>query len=67
MKRIFIPALTVMMLPLAAYGSCVSPAGKEGQLIYNADYHIPQYCNGTQWMPFSAIDPAARRGRTMRA
>ena len=27
-------------------GGCTSPAGAEGQEIYNSDYHVIQYCNG---------------------
>lgn len=31
-------------------GPCSSPSGYEGQIIYNADYHVMQYCNGGNWL-----------------
>ena len=36
-----------------AYADCTSPAGKEADRIYNSDYHTLQFCNGTNWVPFS--------------
>lgn len=39
--------LTLFALPARA--ACTSPAGNEGQMMYNADYHVMQYCNGTNW------------------
>jgi len=32
--------------------SCSSPAGIEGQIVYNNDYNKLQYCNGTGWRAF---------------
>jgi hypothetical protein len=31
-------------------GGCASPAGNEGDLIYNKDYHTEQFCNGASWI-----------------
>src|SRR5262249_39628149 len=36
----------------ARAANCASPARAEGTIIYNSDYHILQYCNGTSWIPF---------------
>jgi Concanavalin A-like lectin/glucanases superfamily len=33
-----------------AQASCTSPADPAGTMIYNKDYHVPQYCDGTKWM-----------------
>lgn len=34
-----------------AGGSCTTPAGDEGDIIYNSTHHVMQYCNGTNWVP----------------
>lgn len=33
-----------------ARASCTNPVGSDGNLIYNGDYHVPQYCNGVSWV-----------------
>jgi hypothetical protein len=33
-------------------GTCSSPAGNEGDIKYNGDYHTYQFCNGTNWIPY---------------
>lgn len=33
-----------------ALGSCSAPAGVAGEMVYNADNDIMQYCNGTDWV-----------------
>lgn len=46
----------LLCLPLtiasgAAYAeTCVQPAGREADLIYNSDYHAYQFCNGVHWV-----------------
>lgn len=37
-----------------ALADCANPTAKEGSIIYNADYHIPQYCNGTLWIAWGS-------------
>jgi hypothetical protein len=34
----------------ARAGTCSNPTGNEGAYIYNTDYHVMQFCNGTTWM-----------------
>jgi opacity protein-like surface antigen len=33
-----------------AYAACTDPAGVEGDLMYNSDYHTYQFCNGALWL-----------------
>lgn len=33
-----------------AHADCTSPAAVEGELLYNYDFHVLQYCNGTGWV-----------------
>jgi hypothetical protein len=40
----------VMLLPTHAFAACSSPAGNAGQMLYNKDYHVLQYCNGAKWL-----------------
>lgn len=52
--RIF-AAATLLGLALftaapAALAACVSPVGAEGDMIYNADNKVMQYCDNTNWI-----------------
>ena len=29
---------------------CASPAGRQGDIFYNVDYKLPQYCDGKHWI-----------------
>lgn len=46
--------VVVFLWPLHALAACSNPSGSEGQYIYNADYHVMQYCNGTRWRAMGA-------------
>jgi hypothetical protein len=41
--------LIAVFTPPARAGTCSSPSGNEGDMIYNSDYHVMQYCNGIKW------------------
>ena len=44
-------------------GTCASPAGHEGDVIYNAaSYHVPQFCNGTNWIAMGKVPGAGGAG-----
>jgi hypothetical protein len=47
-----IAAFVFLLSPSAYSGTCTIPAGTEGKVIYNYDYHTYQYCNGTYWIAF---------------
>lgn len=34
----------------AAVAACLSPAGNEGELVYNSTHKVVQFCNGTVWI-----------------
>jgi hypothetical protein len=38
------------MTATPARASCFNPAGNTGDTMYNADWHVPQYCNGGAWI-----------------
>lgn len=48
-------------LPGLARAACSSPTGVAGQMVYNADHHVHQYCDDTDWiaMAVSAGDGGA--------
>jgi hypothetical protein len=46
----------LLLAPVAARAACSSPAGVPGQIVYNTDYHVPQYCNGTEWIAFGVVN-----------
>lgn len=39
--------------------ACTGPAGDEGDMFYNGDDNVYQYCNGTDWMATASINPGA--------
>lgn len=47
--------LITLLSPIPAHAACTSPAGQEGEKIYNADYHVMQYCNGTAWKAMGKV------------
>lgn len=63
MKRgLVFGALALLLLPVPAQAACTSPAGAEGVQVYNNGSHTMQYCNGTAWVSFGPLDPAAGGG-----
>lgn len=41
-------------LPVIADAACTSPAGVEGETVYNTDYAVMQFCDGTNWVSMAA-------------
>lgn len=66
--RIYNRALSasdVLTLYNATATACASPLGYTGDLIYNAGtYHVPQYCDGTNWKPLGKVPGAGGTGCT---
>jgi hypothetical protein len=49
--------------PPALGAGCASPVGHAGDLMYNAGtYHVPQYCDGTNWIPLGKVPGAGGGG-----
>ena len=42
--------LLFTLLPSAAHAVCTSPAGTEGEQIYNTTHKTMQFCDGTNWV-----------------
>src|SRR5665213_1008374 len=60
--RLFLPLLFLAFLfcaPHPAYAACASPAGVEGQILYNSTYHVMQYCSNTGWNAMGATKAGA--------
>lgn len=36
----------------AAMAACIDPGGEGGDILYNADHKVMQYCNGDEWIGF---------------
>jgi hypothetical protein len=64
MKKFLIAAaaLSFVLVPALARAACSNPAGDEGEMLYNGDYNVMQFCNGTDWIAAGAINPAAGSG-----
>lgn len=41
--------------PAPALADCANPAGTLGSFIYNLDYHVPQFCDGTDWKSMGKV------------
>jgi long-tail fiber proximal subunit len=39
----------IFIHPSSAFGACANPVGVEAEQIYNRDYKVMQYCDGTTW------------------
>ncbi len=48
-----LPAL-LALAPSAAAAACSSPTGQAGDIVYNADYALMQFCNGAQWVSMAS-------------
>jgi len=49
----FLALLELLVIPASAHAACTAPAGAEGTILYNGDFHVMQYCDGTQWQGMS--------------
>lgn len=45
--------------PASLNAACTSPAGIEGEQVYNTDYATMQFCDGTDWIGMAASGSAA--------
>ena len=43
-------ALILICLPSSARAVCNGPDGVAGDIVYNSDHHVLQYCNDTDWV-----------------
>ena len=63
--RIYDRALSapdVAALYAAAGGGCSNPSGAAGEIVYNADFNVVQYCNGTNWKAMGPFPGAGGAG-----
>lgn len=47
MKYLIFAILLIFATP--AWATCTAPAGVEGEIIYNSDHKVLQYCDGKDW------------------
>lgn len=47
-------AFAVLLHAAPASAACTSPAGVEGEVIYNTDYATMQFCDNTSWISMAA-------------
>lgn len=50
MSFILITVLFVFLWPFSVAADCIDPTRTEGTIIYNADYKVAQFCNGSDWI-----------------
>lgn len=49
----------ILVIALPARAACTNPAGEKGVMVYNVDYNVMQFCNGTEWVAMAGLAPAA--------
>ena len=54
MGLFFYALCTFVFIGSASAQTCASPTGTAGDMLYNDDYHVLQYCNGSTWKPVGA-------------
>jgi hypothetical protein len=52
--RLALVAGCLLLAASPAFADCTNPARPEGVQFYNGDYHMMQYCNGTDWVNMGA-------------
>lgn len=50
MLRLAVVCLAPFVLSAPAHAACTLPDGIGGDLVYNSDHYVLQYCNGTDWI-----------------
>lgn len=59
-SALFLLLFAVLLLAASpARAGCTNPVRGEGSIVYNSDYHTPQFCNGTTWMSMSGGGPGS--------
>ena len=48
-NAILMALMLLTFSPDAAQAQCANPAGDAGDMIYNADHSVVQWCDGTDW------------------
>lgn len=48
---------TPQYVAASAAATCSSPTGARGDLVFNSDYHVLQWCDGSQWNAAGPISP----------
>ena len=46
-------SFSLTLLPSLAH-ACTNPTGDEGEIAYNSDHNVMQFCNGTNWVSMAA-------------
>jgi hypothetical protein len=50
LRDLLLLAFLFLALAPASHAACTSPAGAAGDVVYNSDYHVPEYCNNVTWV-----------------
>ncbi len=48
-----------LFIATPAHAACVNPVGDHGDMLYNRDHTVMQYCNGTDWIGMGGGGAAA--------
>jgi hypothetical protein len=58
-RSFFLFLILFLAFPNPTHAACTSPTGSAGTMLYNADYHVHQYCNDTNWRAMGATSTSA--------
>jgi hypothetical protein len=49
-RQLIVNVLVLLFGMSSGYAICNTPAGTAGQILFNANFHVPQYCDGLNWI-----------------
>lgn len=55
---LFLAGIMLLIMAPAAYAACSAPAGQGGDIVYNQDERVLQWCDGDDWYAAGQIGPA---------
>lgn len=58
-RYLFLLLSGISLFSVSARADCFNPAAPAGDVIFNKDYCVMQFCNGLDWIPTGKSDPTA--------
>ena len=57
LRPLFLSVIALIVFAPPANAACSGPLGNAGDIVFNSDYHIMQYCDNTNWITMGASKP----------
>lgn len=57
LRPLFFSVFALIFLAAPANAACSGPAGSAGDVVFNSDHHVMQYCDNANWITMGASKP----------